>query len=172
MKLQVLKSKLRQYNNAAIDSRFVTKNDITSRLADIDIRMDSGDSNQNDVSDRISLLKQIGDIDRLEYVHMAQKVKVRWAVEGDENSKFFHGILKKSKQLVIRGILADGDWVDNLARVKEEFLYHFLSMFSKPIGPRPVIHQVFQKHLSTEQADSLEEFVTPKEIIKKGNLGL
>lgn len=91
----MLKSKLRQYNNAAIDSLFVTKNDITSRLADIDVRMDSGNSNQNDVSVRISLLKQIGDIDRLEYVHMVQKVKVRWAVEGDENSKYFHGILKK-----------------------------------------------------------------------------
>ncbi|GKA53488.1 RNA-directed DNA polymerase, eukaryota [Tanacetum coccineum] len=40
-----------------------------------------------------------------------QKSKVKWAVEGDENSKFFHGIINKRRaQLAIRGIFVDGFW--------------------------------------------------------------
>ncbi|GJS19991.1 RNA-directed DNA polymerase, eukaryota [Tanacetum coccineum] len=42
---------------------------------------------------------------------MAQKAKIWWAIEGDGNSKFFHGIInKKRSQLAIHGVLADGDW--------------------------------------------------------------
>lgn len=34
-----------------------------------------------------------------------KKAKVSWSVEGDENSKFFHGMLKKRRrQKMIRGI--------------------------------------------------------------------
>nr|GEY05563.1 RNA-directed DNA polymerase, eukaryota [Tanacetum cinerariifolium] len=40
----------------------------------------------------------------------AQKSKVRWAIKGDENTKFFHVILNsKRSQLAIRGTLVDGE---------------------------------------------------------------
>nr|GEY32905.1 RNA-directed DNA polymerase, eukaryota, reverse transcriptase zinc-binding domain protein [Tanacetum cinerariifolium] len=42
--------------------------------------------------------------------HLSQKAKVRWSIEGDENSKHFHGNRKRS-QIAIRGILLDGDWI-------------------------------------------------------------
>ncbi|GKC42836.1 hypothetical protein Tco_1060558, partial [Tanacetum coccineum] len=48
--------------------------------------------------------------------------KIRWAIEGNENSKFFHGIInKKHSQLAIRGVLIDGDWIVDPSRVKNEF---------------------------------------------------
>nr|GEY38799.1 RNA-directed DNA polymerase, eukaryota, reverse transcriptase zinc-binding domain protein [Tanacetum cinerariifolium] len=41
----------------------------------------------------------------------AQKSKIKWAIEGDENSKFFHGIInKKRSYLSIRGVFVDGIW--------------------------------------------------------------
>ncbi|GKE06253.1 hypothetical protein Tco_1398271 [Tanacetum coccineum] len=51
-------------------------------------------------------LKGINSIDSLEAAH---KSKVCWAIEGDENTKFFHGIINsKHSQLAIRGTLVDG----------------------------------------------------------------
>nr|GEU72171.1 RNA-directed DNA polymerase, eukaryota [Tanacetum cinerariifolium] len=49
---------------------------------------------------------------------MAQKAKIHWAIEGDENSKYFHAIInKKRSQLAIRGVLVKGDWIDEPARI-------------------------------------------------------
>nr|GEV73020.1 RNA-directed DNA polymerase, eukaryota [Tanacetum cinerariifolium] len=67
---------------------------------------------------------------------MAQKAEIRWAIEGDENTKYFHGIInKKRSQLAIRGVLVNGDWIEEPSKVKDEFLNHFANPFSKPDGP-------------------------------------
>ncbi|GKC98504.1 RNA-directed DNA polymerase, eukaryota, partial [Tanacetum coccineum] len=61
------------------------------------------------------------------------KAKIKWAIEGDENTKFYHGIVnKKRRHLAIKGVLVDGDWVDIRSRVKVEFYSHFAKRFSTP----------------------------------------
>ncbi|GJW26232.1 retrovirus-related pol polyprotein from transposon RE1 [Tanacetum coccineum] len=89
-------------------------------------------------------------------LNLAQKAKVRWAIEGDENSKYFHGIInKKRSQLAIRGVLIDGDWIDEPCKVKNEFLMHFANRFESPSGPCIDIDSHLFKKLSSEQVDDL-----------------
>nr|GEU68253.1 RNA-directed DNA polymerase, eukaryota [Tanacetum cinerariifolium] len=42
------------------------------------------------------LLKDIHDLDKRHSSDLAQKAKIQWAIEGDENSKYFHGIINKN----------------------------------------------------------------------------
>nr|GEX63757.1 RNA-directed DNA polymerase, eukaryota, reverse transcriptase zinc-binding domain protein [Tanacetum cinerariifolium] len=52
---------------------------------------------------------------------MAQKTKVKWSIEWDENTSFFHGMLNKTRSLLnIRGIMVDGMWIESPNRVKVE----------------------------------------------------
>ncbi|GKB89028.1 RNA-directed DNA polymerase, eukaryota [Tanacetum coccineum] len=54
-------------------------------------------------------------------------------MEGDENSKIFHGIVnRKRANLAVKGIMIDGDWVDDPSRVKDEFRNHFAARFQDP----------------------------------------
>ncbi|GJX55665.1 RNA-directed DNA polymerase, eukaryota [Tanacetum coccineum] len=58
------------------------------------------------------------------------KAKIQWAIEGDENSKYFYGIInKKRSQLAIRGVFVDGEWIEDPPKVKNEFLEHFSIVF-------------------------------------------
>nr|GEW02192.1 RNA-directed DNA polymerase, eukaryota [Tanacetum cinerariifolium] len=85
-------------------------------------------------------------VDNLEAV---QKAKIKWAIEGDENTKFYHGILnKKCNQLGIRGVLKDGMWIDNPVVVKKEFLENFSTRFQQPRRIRPVINIDFPYTIS------------------------
>ncbi|GJW67121.1 hypothetical protein Tco_0121545, partial [Tanacetum coccineum] len=62
-----------------------------------------------------------------------QKAKIQWATEAMK-SKFFHGILnRKRANLAIKGVMVDGDWVDDPCRVKEEFRLHFANRFRAPV---------------------------------------
>ena len=41
-----------------------------------------------------------------------QKLRIKWGVESDENSKFFHILLKTIKRrMMICGFLVDGVWL-------------------------------------------------------------
>ncbi|GJZ41695.1 RNA-directed DNA polymerase, eukaryota [Tanacetum coccineum] len=113
-----------------------------------------------------SIKARLSDLDNTP-LDLAQKAKVRWAIEGDENSKYFHGIInKKRSQLAIRGVLIDGDWIDEPCKVKNEFLMHFANRFESPSGPCIDIDCHLFKKLSSEQVDDLECDVTFDEIKK------
>ncbi|GJW12096.1 RNA-directed DNA polymerase, eukaryota [Tanacetum coccineum] len=83
---------------------------------------------------------------------LAQKAKVRWAIEGDENSKYFHGIInKKRSQLAIRGVLIDGDWIDEPCKLQNEIAHCTLPIrFERPSGPCMILIVICSKSFSSE----------------------
>nr|GFB23573.1 RNA-directed DNA polymerase, eukaryota [Tanacetum cinerariifolium] len=94
-----------------------------------------------------------------------QKSKIKWAIEGDENSKFFHGIInKKRSQLAIRKVFDNGLWCTDPGKVKEAFFNHFEARFKKPIAHRFMLNFPFNKRLSDMQAADLERNVSRDEI--------
>nr|GFC53108.1 RNA-directed DNA polymerase, eukaryota [Tanacetum cinerariifolium] len=62
----------------------------------------------------MEIIKDIQEAEKVYNLEAVQKAKIKWAIEGDENKKFYHGNLnKKRNQLGIRGVLKDGMWIDN-----------------------------------------------------------
>nr|GEW46000.1 RNA-directed DNA polymerase, eukaryota [Tanacetum cinerariifolium] len=95
------------------------------------------------------------------------RAKIKWVVEGDENTKFFHGMLnKKRNQRSIRDIMVNGTWIDDPMKVKYEFLDHFRNRFDKPPENRARIDICFPNVLSNDQRDDLERMVTKEEVKK------
>ncbi|GJS94536.1 RNA-directed DNA polymerase, eukaryota [Tanacetum coccineum] len=114
---------------------------------------------------RLNLMKQLQDIKTAKACDFMQKAKVRWAIEGDENSKFFHGVINKKRvNLSIKGVMVDGEWVDDPCRVKDEFQSHFASRFQDPGTMRSRLNFMFPNRLSSDQATDLESPVTTDEI--------
>ncbi|XP_076927601.1 uncharacterized protein LOC143591213 [Bidens hawaiensis] len=63
--------------------------------------------------------KKIWEINLKKNLDLRQKAKVRWGAEGDENSKFFHGIVNGNlKRSNINGISLNGIWETDVDLVK------------------------------------------------------
>nr|GEW49051.1 RNA-directed DNA polymerase, eukaryota, reverse transcriptase zinc-binding domain protein [Tanacetum cinerariifolium] len=113
------------------------KKDIKDELTFIDLCIDQRDMHADLLFKRKVLMKSLQEIEHLATLEIAQKSKVKWSIEGDENTKYFHGILNKKRiQSAIRGVLTNVVWIDDLVAVKNAFLLHFKDRFSTPSFPR------------------------------------
>nr|GFA47101.1 RNA-directed DNA polymerase, eukaryota [Tanacetum cinerariifolium] len=130
---------------------------------------DSWNNDENGLPDDLTkcanLFHDLKDIDHKDSIDLAQKAKIKWAVEGDENSKFFHGIVnKKRRYLAIKGILVDGEWIENPNHVKSEFHSYYSNLFSDPAWDRSLFDVNFPRRLNSDQVFDLEDMVSNEEI--------
>nr|GEU29539.1 RNA-directed DNA polymerase, eukaryota, reverse transcriptase zinc-binding domain protein [Tanacetum cinerariifolium] len=137
---------------------------IQDSLIEIDLRLDKGNGLPDDLTKRANLFRDLKDIDHKDSIDLAQKAKIKWVVEGDENSKKFHSIVKKRRHLAIKGILVDGEWIENPNRVKSEFYSYYSNLFSAPAWDRSLFDVNFPRRLNSDQVFDLEDMVSNEEI--------
>ncbi|GJV15365.1 RNA-directed DNA polymerase, eukaryota [Tanacetum coccineum] len=143
----------------------INLNDSNAMLKDIDKLLDQLGANDDLLSVRSELLKQYHDIHSVETRESIQKAKIKWAVEGDENSKFFHGMInRKRANLAVKGVMIDGEWVDDPSKVKDEFRDYFASRFCDPGIRHGVINFNFPNRLNIDQSGELEAPISRDEI--------
>ncbi|GJS95704.1 RNA-directed DNA polymerase, eukaryota [Tanacetum coccineum] len=164
-KLQLLKSAIKVWIKETKARSYEKKINILQNLSEADKSIDRGLGNEEIILKRTKLLKELQELNYLDASEISQKAKVRWSIEGDENTKYFHGILnKKRSQLAIRGTLVNGEWISNPVGVKREFYSHFKNQFSPSYTPRLSFDFVFPNRLSTDQVEDLERLVTYDEV--------
>ncbi|GJR45913.1 RNA-directed DNA polymerase, eukaryota [Tanacetum coccineum] len=164
-KLQILKKEIRVWVADQKKNQLGRVNDLKSKLSDIDKTLDQGGMNDDLLLSRMEYMKQLHDVKTADARDSMQKAKIQWGVEGDENSKFFHGIInRKCANLAVKCIMIDGEWVDEPNRVKDEFHNHFAARFQDPGLCHGKINFNFPTHLNLEQATVLESPITRDEI--------
>nr|GFA07567.1 RNA-directed DNA polymerase, eukaryota [Tanacetum cinerariifolium] len=137
-KLKYLQGKIREWKASHKTAGQLEITELKRNLARIDDVIDSGNGNGDVISERVDIVSKLHDIENIQASEIAQKSKVKWAVEGDENSGFFH--------------------------VKKEFYDHFKQTFYQP-GPKGASIQIeFPNRISEEEFEDIECDVTNEEI--------
>ncbi|GJT11135.1 RNA-directed DNA polymerase, eukaryota, reverse transcriptase zinc-binding domain protein [Tanacetum coccineum] len=105
-KMKYLKENIYVWMEIKKDSSKNYKKNLKAELAEIHLLLDKGEGNSGVLNKRMSISKLLQELNKLESMEVAQKTKIKWVIEGDENLKYYHGILnKKRSQLAIRSIL-------------------------------------------------------------------
>nr|GEY71773.1 RNA-directed DNA polymerase, eukaryota [Tanacetum cinerariifolium] len=165
IKLKYLKTKIQERNKKNILSAQNVKAKYKNELEALEAIIDKGDGNVEVVNKRMEVVNTLQKIDKICSSEMAQKAKVKWSIEEDENTCFFHGMLNKKQSLLnIQGIMVDVMWIESPNRVKGEFFHHFSSRFDKPDARRAHIEMRYPKTLTCDQQVELESDVSNEEI--------
>ncbi|GJT24730.1 RNA-directed DNA polymerase, eukaryota [Tanacetum coccineum] len=142
-KLQLLKKKLRAWGKDARKGLEKKQFEIQSEICELDKRIDSGCLSALFTNSRASLHKSLLDLDKIRDMR---------------------------HQRSIRGVLVNGEWIENPDRAKREFHDHFASRFSNSHATCLFFEGSFPRSLSNEQAASLEVVVTDQEIKNAGRI--
>ncbi|XP_071740278.1 uncharacterized protein [Rutidosis leptorrhynchoides] len=103
--------------------------------------------------------------ERVKSCMLKQKARVKWTLDGDENTNFFYSVIKRNNNVCnIRGLMINGIWNDSPTDIKNEVFRHFKSVFEEPNGVRPSMEDLNYPCLSHEDATILEVPFDEKEI--------
>ncbi|GJW75401.1 RNA-directed DNA polymerase, eukaryota [Tanacetum coccineum] len=164
-KLRFLKEKIRKWNCVYKESKKCGMRNLKVKLNSLDSVIDKGDSTYMVLNRRMEVIRLMQEMEKVDNLEVAQKAKIKWAIEGDENSKYYHGVLnKKRSRLTIRGVLADGIWIEPPHLVKKEFFIHFKQRFEQPNHQDIRLEMDFVNRLSLDQKDALESEVSDDEV--------
>nr|GEZ56542.1 RNA-directed DNA polymerase, eukaryota [Tanacetum cinerariifolium]GEZ56543.1 RNA-directed DNA polymerase, eukaryota [Tanacetum cinerariifolium] len=115
------------------------------------------DVRKNDRSQKSANLSEIYDIKKKidDALDLIQKARIKWDIEGDENSKFFHGIInsKRRTQAIADDVIITTDWnphdIDNIIRV--------LHVFHLASGLKINVHKsnIFDTRVTNDEISSM-----------------
>ncbi|XP_022030769.1 uncharacterized protein LOC110931693 [Helianthus annuus] len=127
-----------------------------NRIQQLERLAESRSLEVGELNERAECISFIMDSDRRNQLDAKQKSGSRWALEGDENSAFYHNVINANiSNNRINGLMVNGVWSSDSVVVKEAFFEIFANQFVEPMATRPTISCQNMVSLSTAEANSL-----------------
>lgn len=136
-------------------------------LEELESNMEDIDLNELESWTRMECKKRILEIEDSRSKDLKQKARCKWNIDGDENSRFFHGIINNRKvSNSLPGLMVGNVWEDNPKKIKRLVFDFFNTKFKESMRNRPGISCDLLDKLSEVEATDLEANFTKEEIKK------
>ncbi|GJR74610.1 RNA-directed DNA polymerase, eukaryota, reverse transcriptase zinc-binding domain protein [Tanacetum coccineum] len=160
-----LKSNIKLWARKFNASKSEEKVQLSSKIVDIKRDLEAGSGSSSLCSRRKDMLLKLCDIERAESLDAYQKAKIKWGIEADENTKFFHGIVKKKRRgLAINLVMKNGTWFSDPRDIKDIFREFFVEKFKHFEGVDVTRRSDHYKTLSSAQVSLLEHSISEREV--------
>nr|GEX73150.1 putative RNA-directed DNA polymerase, eukaryota, reverse transcriptase zinc-binding domain protein [Tanacetum cinerariifolium] len=151
-KMKALKTLIKEWSQKRHISQFQEKKALLENIKVFDANIASRSDNFVLDSQRTEWLTKLRNIESNENSNFIQKAKIKWGIEEDENSKFFHATVnQKRRYLSIHGIKHGGHWLTDPSSIKEVFLSFFESKFRRTDVANIVIRSPFYRRIQDDQ---------------------
>ncbi|GJS28729.1 putative RNA-directed DNA polymerase [Tanacetum coccineum] len=164
-KLQELKKNIRVWRNAVVQKNDALLRDLRAKLEVFDTKTENGGLEGQEIEERLAIMKQLEDMDHFIRLDLLQKSKIKWDIDGDENSKKFHGMINnKFLRSRINGFFINGVWVSDPPLVISHIYNFYKHKFENTSSCRPRFTSSMFKTLSNVEVGLLDAPFTSKEI--------
>ncbi|GKD17256.1 RNA-directed DNA polymerase, eukaryota, partial [Tanacetum coccineum] len=165
LKLQALKSTIKSWRSSVKLNESTFTVSLRNTIDPIDTKAEISPLTTHDIENRTFLVNELMDLEHHNLKDLRQKAKVRWALEGDENTRFFHGIINNNRNRCrINGLNILGAWVTDHVSIKNHIFNSFESKCKEPNTSRPAFTSNLFKHLSCDEVQLFDQPFTSLEI--------
>ncbi|GKB64687.1 hypothetical protein Tco_0920873 [Tanacetum coccineum] len=138
---------------------------LRDQLVTIDTKAESGPLKTTEIDNHANTVKELHDFEHRKIKDIRQKTKSRWALEGDENSSFFHGLINmRTNRSRINGLNILGSWVSEPLLIKDHIFQTYRAKFSEQNCIRPTFTSSLFKQLDITEVLLLDLPFTMQEI--------
>ncbi|GJU36754.1 retrovirus-related pol polyprotein from transposon TNT 1-94 [Tanacetum coccineum] len=164
-KIKKLKADIKTWWHGFSAENESKKKEILSRLVDWDVKAESGSLTSFDRLKRNEDLAELQFVEKKRKIRLIKKSRIKWAIEGDENSNFFHSLVrKKARRQNINGLKVNGCWVEDPTSIFSTAYEDFANIFRKSNPFRPKFHSPLFKRLDQEDVAYLESLFFMDEV--------
>ncbi|XP_071708249.1 uncharacterized protein [Rutidosis leptorrhynchoides] len=119
-KLKRLKGDLKEWSKVHFGKLDSEIESVKKVVTDLELKAEVGCLNDEEQAKWLNSRKIWMEKEKIKTGMLKQKARVRWMLDGDENSKYFHNSLKRTyNKNNIRGINVNGSWCENPNTIKE-----------------------------------------------------
>ncbi|GJV41128.1 RNA-directed DNA polymerase, eukaryota [Tanacetum coccineum] len=163
-KIKKLRADIKDWSHKKHVDQSRNKKEICDRIKDWDEKEENGLLTEFDITNRDEDRMELIQIDQMERNMLVQKSRINWAIEGDENSRFFHNYINKNyRRNNIMGLMWNGIWSIDPSIIKQAAFRHFSTRFKEPIPNRVVFSSLLFRQLEFDDVCLLKaEFSLPE----------
>ncbi|XP_022031617.1 uncharacterized protein LOC110932600 [Helianthus annuus] len=93
---------------------------LNNEVEDLDIIREQRDLNEEEEWVWEESRRRIREIEEFKYKDLQQKSRCKWATDGDDNTRYFHGLINKRKASnSIPGLMVNGNWETKASKIKK-----------------------------------------------------
>ncbi|XP_021975318.1 uncharacterized protein LOC110870445 [Helianthus annuus] len=156
VKLKWIKFKLKERVKSVKAEKELVYNEKMAMLENLELQAEERTLSSSELENRAECKKFIMEMDRVKVMDMKQRSRVKWAVDGDENTAFFHNILNANQSSSrINGLMTNGIWVTDPPLIKDSIYSFFAQKFLEPASTRPGLKCPFLKQISAADGEML-----------------
>ncbi|MFS7913005.1 putative RNA-directed DNA polymerase [Helianthus anomalus] len=164
-KFEFLRARIKVWRNEMIKKEGEKESLARSEIEELEVILEERELDEEEewvLSENAKLIKEI-EINKTK--DLRQRSRVKWAIDGDENSSFFHSMIncRKAKN-TIHGLSIDGSWCSKPAKIKKHVFEFFRGRFKEELAVRPSVYLDNLKTFSQVDADSLVAVFSKEEI--------
>ncbi|XP_071733444.1 uncharacterized protein [Rutidosis leptorrhynchoides] len=131
-KLKSVKFALKEWGSKNLGKLEEEINDLKNSATNWELILESRNLNDSERETWLNIRKKWIEKEKIKTNMAKQKSRVKWNLEGDENIKYFHTIIKRRySKCNIRGLNIEGSWCKDRATIEAEAFSHFQKWFSK-----------------------------------------
>nr|GEZ07999.1 RNA-directed DNA polymerase, eukaryota, reverse transcriptase zinc-binding domain protein [Tanacetum cinerariifolium] len=101
--MKALKIVIKEWSLNQKDAKTRLKEDLISKIKSLDADFANGSSSTDGHDQRATCIDNLRQIEHDKSIDSSQKAKIKWCVEADDNTKFFHAMVNQKRRGLCQG---------------------------------------------------------------------